>query len=128
MSITRDSGAIDYISHLGRICAKEDSDIKILINELAANTSNAWFCCFICENDENDYERTTVFDGILKEVRKKDEITAFKEKRLEENDIHVKRRSEERRDAPKWRTVDLWVEISLWIGNCHCSVHACGSF
>ena len=41
MSIARDSGAIDYISHLGGICAKEDSDIQIAINACAANTSNA---------------------------------------------------------------------------------------
>ena len=75
--------------------------VRKLKNACADKTSNALFCCFICENDENDYERTTVFDGILKEVRKKDGKTVFKEKRVEENDIHVKRRSEERRDASK---------------------------
>jgi len=42
----------------------------------------------------------------VKMIRKKDEIgfkerKSGREKRVEENDIHVKRRSEERRDAPK---------------------------
>ena len=54
--------------------------VRKLKNACADKTSNALFCCFICENDENDYERTTVFDGILKEVRKKDGKTVFKEK------------------------------------------------
>ena len=53
-------------------------------NACADKTSNAQFCCFICEINSNDYERTTVFDGILKEVRKKDERTVFKGKSLEE--------------------------------------------
>ena len=33
---------------------------------------------------------------LLKGIRKKDERIAFKEKKVEENDIHVKRRSEGR--------------------------------
>ena len=54
MYITRDSGAIDYISHLGEICEKEDSDAQMAIKAwkedsdaqmaikaLAAKASNA---------------------------------------------------------------------------------------
>ena len=41
MYITRDSGAIDYISHLGKICEKEDSDAQMAIKALAAKASNA---------------------------------------------------------------------------------------
>ena len=41
MYIARDSGAIDYISHLGKICEKEDSDVQMAIKALAAKASNA---------------------------------------------------------------------------------------
>ena len=36
MYITRDSGAIDYISHLGKICEKEDSDVQMAIKAYKA--------------------------------------------------------------------------------------------
>ena len=36
MYIARDSGAIDYISHLGKICEKEDSDVQMAIKAYKA--------------------------------------------------------------------------------------------
>ena len=40
MSITRDSGAIEYVAHPGIICAKEDSDVKVAMNAYAVQTAN----------------------------------------------------------------------------------------
>ena len=40
MSITRDSGAIEYIAYPGIICAKEDSDVKVAMNACAVQTAN----------------------------------------------------------------------------------------
>jgi len=40
MSITRDSGAIEYIAHPGIICAKEDSDVKVAMNAFIVQTAN----------------------------------------------------------------------------------------
>ena len=41
MSITRDSGAIEYIAYPGIICAKEDSDVKVAMNTYAVQTADA---------------------------------------------------------------------------------------
>ena len=40
MSITRDSGAIEYVAWPGIICAKEDSDVKVAMNACAVQTAN----------------------------------------------------------------------------------------
>jgi len=40
MSITRDSGAIEYVAHPGIICAKEDSDVKVAMNAHAVQAAN----------------------------------------------------------------------------------------
>jgi hypothetical protein len=40
MSITRDSGAIEYIAWPGIICAKEDSDVKVAMNAYAVQAAN----------------------------------------------------------------------------------------
>ena len=41
MSITRDSGAIEYVvAHPGIICAKEDSDVKVSMNAHAVQAAN----------------------------------------------------------------------------------------
>ena len=40
MSITRDSGAIEYIAYPGIICAKEDSDVKVAMNAHAVQAAN----------------------------------------------------------------------------------------
>ena len=55
------------------------------------------------ETQKQNYGSLLGIEGPLKRV--------FKEKRVDENDIHVKRRSEVLWDAPRWRTADVWVEI-----------------
>ena len=54
MSITRDSGAIEYIAFPGIICAKNDSDVQVAMNGHAAKNTNTWFCCSIFENDSTE--------------------------------------------------------------------------